>query len=183
MPFQFSAHVWASPESSLVHKEYLHTSKFDPRPNLIPSLLDACGDSGSIVAYYGQFESSRISELAEYSPANKKKLESLLERIVDPLPVIRDHVYDNSFAGSFSLKTVAPAILGESQSYDGMLVANGTAAQRAFDELINDETPQDRKNELIQASLEYCKKDTLVMVELVKWLLHQAGLHADERTT
>ncbi len=104
------------------------------------------------------------------------RLEALLERIVDPLPVIRDHVYDNAFAGSFGLKAVAPAILGESQSYDGMLVANGTAAQQAFDELINDETPLDRKNELIQASLEYCKKDTLVMVELVKWLLHQASL-------
>ncbi len=182
VPFQFSAHVWASPESTLVHKEYLHTSKSDPRPNLIPALLDACGDNGSIVAYYGQFESSRISELVEYSPANKKKLESLLVRIVDPLPVIRDYVYDNSFGGSFSLKAVAPAILGKSQSYDGMLVANGTAAQRAFDELTNDKTPQDRKNELIQASLEYCKKDTLVMVELVKWLLHQSGLPAGERT-
>lgn len=174
IPFQFSVHVWSSPESDLTHKEYLHTSKSDPRPNLIPLLLDACGENGSIVAYYGQFESSRISELAEYSPENKTKLESLLERIVDPLPVIRDHVYDNNFAGSFSLKAVGPAILGESHSYEGMLVANGTAAQRAFDDLISDRTPQDQKNALIRASLEYCKKDTLVMVDLVKWLYQQA---------
>jgi Domain of unknown function(DUF2779)/Domain of unknown function DUF83 len=174
VPFQFSVHIWPSPESELIHKEYLHVSKTDPRPNLIPALLQACGDRGSIVAYYGQFESSRITELAAYSSKSKKQLESLIERIVDPLPVIRNHVYDNKFAGSFSLKAVAPAILGDSHSYDGMLVANGTAAQRAFEELIDDETPQNRKDDLIRASLEYCEKDTLVMVELVKWLYREA---------
>lgn len=82
-------------------------------------------------------------------------------------------VYDNKFYGSFSLKLVAPAILGESQSYDGMLVANGTAAQRAFEEIINPHTAPARKDELIRASLDYCKKDTLVMVELVQWLYEQ----------
>ncbi len=97
-------------------------------------------------------------------------METLVARITDPLPVIRDHVYDNGFGGSFSLKSVAPAILGKLQSYEGMLIADGTAAQRAFEELIGDETPQNRREELIKASLEYCKKDTLVMVELVKWL-------------
>lgn len=176
VPFQFSSHIWASPGSELVHKEYLHISKTDPRPSLIPALLEACGNDGSVVAYYGQFESSRIAELAEYSPEFKDQLETLLARVVDPLPIIRDHVYDNGFFGSFSLKSVAPAILGVSQSYDGMLVANGTAAQRAFEELIHDKTSEDRKNELIKASLEYCKKDTLVMVELVKWLYKEAGI-------
>ena len=63
-----------------------------------------------------------------------------MKRIVDPLPVIRDHVYDNAFGGSFSLKAVAPALLGEDHSYEGMQVSNGTAAQRAFDELISDQT-------------------------------------------
>lgn len=54
------------------------------------------------------------------------------------------------------------------------LVANGTAAQRAFEEIINPQTIPSRRDELILASLEYCKKDTLVMVELVKWLFQQA---------
>lgn len=182
VPFQFSVHVWPSPDSELIHKEFLHTDKTDPRPSLIPELLDACGDQGAIVAYYSQFESSRISEMTDYSIEHSNKLKSLLDRIVDPLPLIRDTVYDNKFGCSFSLKAVAPAILGESQSYDGMLVANGTAAQRAFEEIINDQTPTDRKKELVQASLEYCKKDTLVMVELVKWLFNQVGLVSLEKS-
>lgn len=174
VPFQFSAHIWDSPTSNLVHKEYLHTDKSDPRPILIPKLLEACGMQGSIVAYYGQFETSRISEMAEYSKEHREQLESLAARIVDPLPVIRDFVYDDLFAGSFSLKKVAPAILGEASSYDGMVVDNGTAAQRAFEEIINEKTDPSRRQRLIEASLEYCHKDTLVMVELVKWLMEIA---------
>lgn len=171
VPFQFSVHIWNSPESELIHKEYLHTDLTDPRPQLITELIKACGEQGSIVAYYGQFESARISELAEFSNTHRIQLESLISRIVDPLPIIRDFVYDNKFEGSFSLKAVAPAILGDAQSYDGMLVANGMAAQRAFEELIDVKTLPARKSELIKASIEYCKKDTLVMVDLVKWMM------------
>ncbi|MBK9321668.1 MAG: DUF2779 domain-containing protein [Bdellovibrionaceae bacterium] len=153
VPFQFSAHIWDSPESELIHKEYLHTDISDPRPRLILSLLEACKGNGSIVAYYSSFETQRISEMAEYSKEHKGELESLGDRFVDPLPIFRDYVYDSGFEGSFSLKKVAPSILGDSQSYDGMLVDNGTAAQRAFEEIIATATNSDRRQELISASL------------------------------
>lgn len=136
-------------------------------------LLEACGETGSIVAYHATFEKKRIQALADYSPEHSNALIKLLDRFVDPLPLIRDSVYDNAFAGSFSLKSVAPALLGESHSYNGMLVANGNDAQRAFEELISLNTHADRKTILKNAMIEYCKKDTLVMVELVKWLYAQ----------
>lgn len=170
VPFQFSAHIWPNPDTAIIHKEYLHTDKSDPRDELIPKLLEACGKTGSIVSYYAQFESARISEMADYSKIHTNELLALLDRIVDPLPLIRENVYDNAFKGSFSLKDVAPAILGDNASYAGMSVDNGTAAQRAFEEIINESTPSDRRKELIQASLDYCRKDTIVMVDLVKWL-------------
>lgn len=173
VPFQFSVHIWQTPKSELIHKEYLHTDASDPREKLIPALLEACGTIGTVVSYYSQFESSRIQELADFSAKYRDQLEELLPRISDPLPIIRDFVYDNEFRGSFSLKTVGPAILGDKFSYDGMLIDNGTAAQRAFEEIINTQAASQRRNELIQASLDYCKKDTLVMVELVKWLYEQ----------
>ncbi|MCB0413371.1 MAG: DUF2779 domain-containing protein [Bdellovibrionales bacterium] len=172
VPFQFSAHIWESPDADLTHQEYLHIDASDPRPNLIPLLLNACQGDGNIVAYYSSFESRRIAELAEFSSEHRKSLEALIERFVDPLPLFREFVYDINFEGSFSLKTVAPSILGETQSYQGMIVADGSAAQRAFEEIINPETNEERRNELISASLEYCKKDTLVMVDLVKWLMN-----------
>lgn len=170
VPFQFSAHIWNSPDAELIHKEYLHTNASDPRPDLIPLLIDACKGNGSIVAYFSTFEKQRIEELSEFSKAHCLELQNLLSRFVAPLPIFREHIYDNGFEGSFSLKAVAPTILGESQSYDGMLVDNGTSAQRAFEEIINQNTDPARRQQLINASLEYCRKDTMVMVQLVKWL-------------
>lgn len=170
VPFQFSAHIMPAWDAEVSHQEFLHVSAEDPRPTLIPALLKACGKSGSIIAYHAPFEISRIKELADFSPEHKDALLKLIERFVDPLPLIRDTIYDNAFAGSFSLKSVAPALLGKACSYQGMLVANGGDAQRAFEELISIETPEKRKEILRKAMIEYCKKDTLVMVELIRWL-------------
>lgn len=173
VPFQFSIHIWHSFDTETIHKEFLNDTANDPRPTLIPALLKACGEQGSIVAYHAKFEVEQIQKLADFSPVNRDALTKLIDRFVDPLPLIRDTVYDNAFAGSFSLKSVAPALLGKSHSYDDMLVANGGDAQRAFEELISLSTPDDRKLILKNAMIEYCKKDTLVMVELVKWLYQQ----------
>ncbi len=173
VPFQFSAHILQTPNAEILHKEFLHTTADDPRKLLIPALLDTCGEQGSIVAYHARFEIERIQALADYSPEHHDALIKLIGRFVDPLPLIRESVYDNAFAGSFSLKSVAPALLGESHGYDGMLVANGSDAQRAYEELISAATPDTRKNSLKTAMLDYCRKDTLVMVELVKWLCAQ----------
>jgi Domain of unknown function(DUF2779) len=170
VPFQFSAHILADKDAALTHQEYLHLDASDPRPELIKALLKACGDHGAIIAYYGKFEAARIQELANYSPEYREQLLALLPRIVDPLPIFREAVYDNAFAGSFSLKYVAPAILGQEHSYAEMDVANGGEAQRAFEEMIQPKTDPARKLALETALREYCTKDTMVMVDLVKWL-------------
>lgn len=174
VPFQYSVHILNALDGEPIHKEFLHTDSSDPRPLLIPRLIEDCAGEGSIVAYYGKFESDRISEMAEHYPKYKNDLEMIKNRIVDPLPVIRNHVYDEKFNGSYSLKAVAPGILGKEQSFDGMLISNGLAAQRGFEEIIGDNTTEERKAELIYGILEYCKKDTFVMVELVKWLFKEA---------
>jgi predicted RecB family nuclease len=174
-PFQFSVHIWKDPtDPSLQHHEFLHTHATDPRSNLVEALLEACGTEGSIIAYFGQFESSRIEELADAFPNQREKLFRLMERIVDPLPILREHVYDPEFKGSFSLKKVVPAVLGKSFSYEGRVVGDGGSCQRAFEEMIRLESGSPRKEELRQAILDYCKKDTLVMVELVRWMMDQS---------
>lgn len=172
VPFQFSVHTWEHPNAELTHEEFLHDTADDPRDTLIPALLQACGTEGSVVAYFAKFESARINELIAYAPEHSNALSELLNRIVDPLPIIRDYIYDNAFSGSFSLKKVSPALLGDQHSYEGMMVGNGNDAQRAFEELISSKTSVMKKDVLRKAMIEYCKKDTYVMVELVKWLFN-----------
>lgn len=170
VPFQFSVHHWPSPDAEVKHMDFLHDTPSDPRPDLIPRLLEACLTDGSIVAYYSKFESDRIREMADCFPEHTLELNQLMTRLTDPLDIIRASVYDKAFGGSFSLKRVAPALLGPAHGYDGMIVANGSDAQRAYEELVSPQTSAGRRTTLKDAMLEYCKKDTLVMVELVKWL-------------
>lgn len=172
VPFQFSVHTLINPDAEFTHQEFLSTDAKDPRPLLIPALLKACGTEGSIIAYYGRFEADRIRELAEFDEKNRDALLALIERIVDPLPIFRAAIYDAAFAGSFSLKYVAPAILGKEQNYQGMLVANGGDAQRAYEEMIAVTTTPERKSALERGLREYCQKDTKVMADLVLWLFN-----------
>lgn len=175
VPFQFSVHICPTLTEEPAHLEFLQDSREDPRPALIPKLIEACGESGSIVAYHAPFEQARIKELADHAPAYREPLLKLLERFVDPLPVIKQHVYDNQFGGSFSLKAVVPALLGKQHAYNNMMVGNGSEAQRAFEEFIAPDTPDIRRSALKNALIEYCKKDTLVLLELVKWLYVTSG--------
>lgn len=170
VPFQFSVHVQHEPGGELEHYEYLHEDDSDPRPSLIPALIEACGAEGSIVSYFARFEGDCIEAMAKNFPEHHDELMALKERLVDPLPVIRANVYDTGFAGSFSLKKVAPALCGDDFSYADLAVSDGTAAQRAFTELIDPNTDEFRKMELSESMLEYCKQDTMAMVELVKWM-------------
>jgi len=171
--FQFSVHIEKdshSPTPALEHHEFLETSDADPRRALIESLIRCIPDSGSVVAYYKQFEAGRLEEMAQCFPEYAAKLDSIRARLVDPLPIFQQHVYDHGFMGSFSIKKVAPALIGESLSYDGMEVGDGMAAQRAYEELRSQQTTPERKTFLRKSLLDYCAQDTLAMVKLVEWL-------------
>ncbi|AGH95249.1 DUF2779 domain-containing protein [Pseudobdellovibrio exovorus] len=170
VPFQFSVHVLDSLDSELRHYEYLCNEDKDPREELTPLLIEACRGVGSVVAYYSQFEAGRIQDLEDYFPHHKEELKSIRDRLVDPLPLLREAVYDRAFRESFSIKSVGPALLGDVFDYKAMTVPDGGAAQRAYAEMVDSKTSGARREVLRNALLEYCAKDTLVMVELVKWL-------------
>ncbi|MGZ3726536.1 MAG: DUF2779 domain-containing protein [Pseudobdellovibrio sp.] len=174
VPFQYSVHVLKSLDAEPVHYEFLFDNEEDPRPTLIPQLIQACKGEGSVVAYYAKFEAGCLEDLAEYSPDHKEELLHIKNRLVDPLPLIKEAVYDSEFKDSYSIKSVGPALLGEKFSYKNKLVGDGGAAQRAFEEIINPSTFSERISALKKALLEYCEQDTLVMVELVKWLYDNA---------
>jgi hypothetical protein len=170
LPFQFSCHFRKGLGAELEHCEYLHMTDTDPREAISRALIELVPKIGSVVAYNMGFESGVLNSLAESFPKFKKGLLSIADRLVDPLPIFRAHVYDPNFRGSFSIKAVAPAILGKAASYEGMEVGGGTEAQSVYLEMIAASTSPSQKKKLRQCLIEYCTKDTMGMVGLVDWL-------------
>ena len=82
---------------------------------------------------------------------------------------MRAHVYDLAFRGSYSLKSVLPALV-PGMSYEGLEVSEGNKAGLAWDKMIPMETGDEERKRLKDALLAYCKQDTLAMVRLLEVL-------------
>jgi CRISPR/Cas system-associated exonuclease Cas4 (RecB family) len=172
IPFQFSCHVWKSETSDkLEHFEYLHQKPTDPRADLIGAMLDGLGTKGSIVSYNKSFEISVIKKLAEFDSKNRTKLLALTDRFVDPLPIFKESVYHPEFLGSFSIKSVAPALLGQKLSYKHLAVGDGSTAQAWAEQILKGKIKGKDLEKIADDLLKYCRQDTMAMVELVRWLM------------
>jgi predicted RecB family nuclease len=168
LPFQWSVHVQRQPGAEPEHFEFLATDASDPRREFISSLCAALGDTGK-VAVYSSFESQRLSELASWFPEFGDRVNAIQARLFDLLPVVREHVYHPAFAGSYSIKSVLPALVPE-MTYDGMQVANGQDAGLAWESLVRGRLDCDERERIRKALLAYCSLDTLAMVRLVNVL-------------
>jgi len=83
--------------------------------------------------------------------------------------VVRNQVYHPAFAGTYSLKSVLPALVPE-MTYDGMEVANGQDAGLVWESLVRGGLDQAERERIRRALLAYCGQDTLAMVKLVERL-------------
>lgn len=170
IPFQFSCHIQRTADADLEHTEFLWTQPDDPRPAFIRELISQVPSKGSIVVYFAPYESTRLKELAEDFPRYSKQLNDIRNRLVDLMVVIQKGVYYPEFMGSFSIKKVAPAILGETASYANLEIGDGVEAMLAFEKLITSSTDFNERQILIYRLHKYCKQDTLLMVKLHQFL-------------
>jgi hypothetical protein len=163
--FQYSLHR-VEADGTIHHSEFLDISGEDPREGLVKAMLKDCGDAGPIYVYFEGFEKTRILELAEAFPRHAEGLHALIPRIVDLLPIARNHYYHPIQRGTWSLKAVLPAICPELKYSDLKEVQNGKEAGIAYLEAITTETTPERREILRQHMLEYCKLDTLATVKI-----------------
>lgn len=165
IPFQFSLHR-LNETGTLVHDAFLDLTGEDPSENLAKSLIIHCDYDGPVFAYNASFESTRMRELAARFPEHAPALDSIIERVVDLLPIARNRYYHPIQQGSWSTKAVLPALCPE-LSYSQLAgVKSGDMAVEAFKEAINPLTTPERKQEIQRQLLEYCKLDTLAMVRM-----------------
>ena len=167
VPFQWSCHI-EQRDGSLKERAFLDLSGDDPTRNFAESLLRSLGKRGPILVYNKGFEAGRVADLADWFPDLADVLLALNERMVDLLPITREHYYHPAMMGSWSIKKVLPTVAPE-LDYDELNdVADGGQAQLAYLEAIHPETPVDRRATLDTALRRYCGQDTIAMVRLLQ---------------
>ena len=113
--------------------------------------------------------------MAEAVPALAARLLSIVARLTDLLPVVRNHVYHPDFGGSFSLKRILPALV-PGFSYEGLAITEGGMASLELERLLfqGAELPEGAKVQLRTDLLRYCCQDTLGPVRLLARLREAA---------
>ena len=165
IPFQFSLQRLTR-TGKLTEQAFIDLSGKDPSKAFAQALIAACGERGPIFVYNAGFETARIRELAERFPRLAKALLALNERVVDLLPIAREHYYHPSQQGSWSIKAVLPALCPDLRYDDLVGVQDGGMAMSAFVEALAPQTSAARKAEIKRQLLDYCKLDTYAMVRL-----------------
>jgi hypothetical protein len=166
IPFQFSLHRLDGPRTKPQHQFWLAEGRDDPRPGFLAKLKGALGAGGDILAFNISFERARLSELARQYPEHTDWLEHTNSRFVDLITPFRGFAYYHPDQhGSCSLKAVLPALTGK--GYDGMEIAEGRAAARAFLRVEHGEMDPEEKQRVRKHLETYCEQDTLGMV----WIL------------
>jgi predicted RecB family nuclease len=170
VPVQFSAHVVPG-DGQVTHHDWLAEGSRDPRPALAERLVTACAGARIVVAYNAPFERRCLAHLADAVPELATPLTAIAARLTDLLPVVRNHVYHPNFGGSFSLKSVLPALVPEVR-YDGLAIADGQSASLELVRLLfgGDGLEPGARQPLRVALLAYCRQDTWALVKLLERL-------------
>jgi predicted RecB family nuclease len=167
VPVQFSCHVQEA-DGRVAHYEWLAEGSEDPRPRLAERLVAACESAHTVVAYNAGFERRCLEQMAEALPALATPLRNIAARLVDLLPVVRQHVYHPHFGGSFGLKSVVPALVPDVR-YDELAIADGGTASLELERLLfqGDGVETEARERLRRDLLRYCRQDTWGLVRLL----------------
>ncbi|SDY38649.1 protein of unknown function [Ruminococcaceae bacterium YAD3003] len=176
IPFQYSLHYIEHEDGELKHKEFLAESGTDPRRALAERLCEDIPMNVCVTAYNKAFECTRIKELAETYPDLAEHLTNIRNNIVDLLvPFQSGWYYNKAMGGSFSIKSVLPAIYPDDPSlnYHNLEgVHNGGEAMTIFPK-IKDMSPEE-KQIARRNLLKYCELDTYAMVKVWQELVRVA---------
>lgn len=172
LPFQWSCHIERSP-GVFEHKEFLDLTGNDPSLPCIEAMLSTIdpSDGGAILVYSQAYEKTRLKELATRHPENAPQLERYTERLVDLLPIVKEHFYHPDMRGSFSIKKVLSVVAPHLRYIDLDEIQEGTGAQIAYlQACIESSATPERTADLRRKLLEYCELDTWAMVEVAYFL-------------
>jgi hypothetical protein len=170
VPFQYSLHTIDKPGAEVQHTGYLHKENSDPALPLSESLKQNIGVKGTILVWWESMEKGCNASLAEIAPEYKKFYEDLNTRIIDLIiPFFCYYYVDKRFNGSASIKDVLPVLVPE-LNHKNLDISEGLLAQRLWMDAVLDNNRPNEKEKILKDLWDYCKLDTLAMVEIYKIL-------------
>jgi predicted RecB family nuclease len=176
VPVQFSCDV-VQESGATTHFEWLTEGPADPRPEMARRVIEACAKAATVIAYNSPFERDCLRTLAAGAPEYKDELEAIERKLFDALPLVREHVYHPGFAGSFSLKSVYPALMGRN-AYGALDIADGELASIQLSRLIfeSQKMSAEERATLRRSLRRYCALDTEALAQLIDRLREMAGI-------
>ena len=166
--FQYSLHYIEREDGELLHEEFLADGEGDPRRALAEKLCADIPENVCVLAYNKAFECTRIKELAEVYPDLADHLLAIRDNIKDLLdPFQAGYYYNRAMGGSFSIKSVLPAIFPDDPSlnYHNLEgVHNGGEAMSLFPKICK--MPPAEREKARHNLLKYCELDTFAMVKV-----------------
>jgi hypothetical protein len=167
VPVQWSCHI-EEQDGRLSHKEFLDLSGEPPMRALAEQMIASLGASGPVLMYTS-YEKTVINGLIELFPDLGEPLQKIINRLYDLYPVVKENYYHPNMLGSWSIKAVLPCIAPHMNYAELEGISEGMGASDGFIEAINPETTPERKAELEEQLLRYCKFDTEAMAEIVRF--------------
>lgn len=169
IPFQYSLHYIEKEGGELMHKEFLGASGEDPRRALAEQLCRDIPLNVCTTAYNKAFECTRLTELAEFFPDLAEHLLNIRDHIIDLLvPFQSGWYYVPAMGGSFSIKSVLPALFPDDPELDYHnlqgSVHNGGEAMSIFPRIKDMDI--DEQQAARHSLLKYCELDTYAMVKV-----------------
>ena len=168
--FQYSLHIKESETAPYQHKEFLAPSDgSDPRRSLAEQLCKDIPMNVCTLAYNKMFECGRIRELAALYPDLATHLLNIADHIIDLIDPFRaGDYYVPAMGGSFSIKSVLPALFPDDPELDyhnlSDLCQNGGDAMTIFPKI--KDMPAAEAAASREALLRYCELDTWAMVKV-----------------
>lgn len=168
IPFQYSLHYIEHEGGPLMHKEFLAQSGEDPRRAIAERLCEDIPMNVCVTAYNKGFECGRIKELAMAFPDKAEHLLNIQSNIKDLLiPFQSGYYYNKAMGGSFSIKSVLPAIFPDDPTLDYHnleQIHNGSEAMSIFPKI--KDMPKEEQETTRHNLLRYCELDTYAMVKV-----------------
>jgi len=174
LPFQWSVHRWDSLEHIPSLQDTISFIQYDDpeiHRNFLSSLIDVLGTEGPIYAHNVSTERSVLKKVVSKDCCKdlKPQVEAIINRLEDTIPLTKALFYSPEMMGSYSLKSIVKAI-PTTVEYGEEGVADGSdAASHWFDCTEEDITLEEKKHHT-EALVRYCAKDTLALVDLIRFL-------------